>query len=102
MGHVPARRVCLVTLSLSEDGSARFGGRPSSTDVCHTIPYHHALLEIERRSHLVGNRHGTVLDICGGTPESIVVGRDIQRCTGMPNKTTSKTPKQIRKTREAV
>ena len=37
---MPARSVCLVTLSLSEAGPGRFGRRVSATDIYHTIPYH--------------------------------------------------------------
>ena len=36
---MPARSVCLVTLSLSEAGPGRFGGQVSVTDIYHTIPY---------------------------------------------------------------
>ena len=36
---MPARSVCLVTLSLSEAGPGRFGRQQSSTDIYHTIPY---------------------------------------------------------------
>ena len=35
---MPARSVCLVTLSLSEAGPGRFGGQVSVTDIYHTIP----------------------------------------------------------------
>ena len=49
---MPARSVCLVTLSLSEAGpgrfgrqvsvtDGRFGGQVSVTDIYHTIPYRH-------------------------------------------------------------
>ena len=38
--RLPARSVYLVTLSLSEAGSGRFGRQQSSTDIYHTIPYH--------------------------------------------------------------
>ena len=37
---MPARSVCLVTLSLSEAGPGRFGGQVSVTGIYHTIPYH--------------------------------------------------------------
>ena len=37
---MPARSVCLVTLSLSEAGPGRFGRQVSVTDIYHTIPYH--------------------------------------------------------------
>ena len=37
---MPARRVCLVTLSLSKDGPGRFGRQQSSPDFYHTTPYH--------------------------------------------------------------
>ena len=37
---MPARSVCLVTLSLSEAGPGRFGCQPSLTDIYHIIPYH--------------------------------------------------------------
>ena len=37
---MPARSVCLVTLSLSEAGPGRFGGQVSVTDIYHTIPHH--------------------------------------------------------------
>ena len=37
---MPARSVCLVTLSLSEAGPGRFGRQVSLTDLYHTIPYH--------------------------------------------------------------
>ena len=40
---MPARSVCLVTLSLSEAGPGRFGRQPSLTDFCHTIPYHNIM-----------------------------------------------------------
>ena len=36
---MPARSVCLVTLSLSEAGPGRFGRQVSVTDIYHTIPY---------------------------------------------------------------
>ena len=36
---MPARSVCLVTLSLSEAGPGRFGRQASVTDIYHTIPY---------------------------------------------------------------
>ena len=39
---MPARRVCLVTLSLSEAGPGRFGGQVSVTDIYHTITHTHA------------------------------------------------------------
>ena len=35
---MPARSVCLVTLSLSEAGPGRFGRQVSITDIYHTIP----------------------------------------------------------------
>ena len=38
--RMPARSVCLVTLSLSEAGPGRFGRQVSVTDIHHTIPYH--------------------------------------------------------------
>ena len=37
---MPARSVCLVTLSLSEAGPGRFGRQVSVTDIYHAIPYH--------------------------------------------------------------
>ena len=37
---MPARSVCLVTLSLSEAGPGRFGRQVSVIDIYHTIPYH--------------------------------------------------------------
>ena len=37
---MPARSVCLVTLSLSEAGPGRVGRQVSVTDIYHTIPYH--------------------------------------------------------------
>ena len=37
---MPARSVCLVTLSLSEAGPGRFGRQVSVTDIYHTILYH--------------------------------------------------------------
>ena len=37
---MPARSVCLVTLSLSEAGPGRFGRQVFVTDIYHTIPYH--------------------------------------------------------------
>ena len=37
---MPARRVYLVTLSLSEAGPGRFGGQVCVTDIYHTMPYH--------------------------------------------------------------
>ena len=37
---MPARGVCLVTLSLSETGPGHFGGWQSSANFCHTIPCH--------------------------------------------------------------
>ena len=37
---MPARSVCLVTLSLSEVGTGRFGGQASVTDIYHTMPCH--------------------------------------------------------------
>ena len=36
---MPARSVCLVTLSLSEAGPGRFGRQVSVTDIYHTMPY---------------------------------------------------------------
>ena len=36
---MPARSVCLVTLSLSEAGPGRFGGQVSVTDIYYTMPY---------------------------------------------------------------
>ena len=36
---MPARSVCLVTLSLSEAGPGRFGRQISVTDIYHTISY---------------------------------------------------------------
>ena len=36
---MPARSVCLVTLSLSEAGPGRFGRQVSVTGIYHTIPY---------------------------------------------------------------
>ena len=49
---MPARSVCLVTLSLSEAGPGRFGGQVSVTDIYHTIhhtiPYHHFLSSIDQ------------------------------------------------------
>ena len=35
---MPARSVCLVTLSLSEAGPGRFGRQVSVTDIYHTVP----------------------------------------------------------------
>ena len=43
---MPARSVCLVTLSLSEAGPGRFGRHVSVTDIYHTIPYHHRHLHV--------------------------------------------------------
>ena len=40
---MPARSVCLVTLSLSEAGPGRFGRQVSVTDIYHTIPYHRSI-----------------------------------------------------------
>ena len=40
---MPARSVCLVTLSLSEAGPGRFGRQASVTDIYHTMPSHHAI-----------------------------------------------------------
>ena len=40
---MPARSVCLVTLSLSEAGPGRFGRQVSVTDIYHTIPPHHTM-----------------------------------------------------------
>ena len=37
---MPARSVCLVTLSLSEAGPGRFGCQISVTDIYHIIPSH--------------------------------------------------------------
>ena len=37
---MPARSVCLVTLSLSEAGPGRFGFQVSVTDIYHAMPYH--------------------------------------------------------------
>ena len=37
---MPARSVCLATLSLSEAGPGRFGDQVSVTNIYHTIPYH--------------------------------------------------------------
>ena len=37
---MPARGVCLVTLSLSKAGPRRFGRQVSVTDIYHTMPYH--------------------------------------------------------------
>ena len=38
---MPARSVCLVTLSLSEAGPGRFGRQVSVTDLpCHAMPVH--------------------------------------------------------------
>ena len=34
---MPARSVCLVTLSLSEAGPGRFGGQVSVSDIYHTM-----------------------------------------------------------------
>ena len=39
---MPARSVCLVTLSLSEAGPGRFGRQVSVTDIYHAMPCHHA------------------------------------------------------------
>ena len=36
---MPARSLCLVTLSLSEAGPGHFGGQVSVTDIYHAIPY---------------------------------------------------------------
>ena len=36
---MPARSVCLVTLSLSEAGPGRFGRQVSVTEIYHTMPY---------------------------------------------------------------
>ena len=38
---MPARSVCLVTLSLSEAGPGRFGCQVSVTDIYHTMPCMH-------------------------------------------------------------
>ena len=38
--RMPARSVCLVTLSLSEAGPGRFDRQQPSTAFYHTIPYH--------------------------------------------------------------
>ena len=37
---MPARSVCLVTVSLSEAGPGRFGGQVSVTNIYHIMPYH--------------------------------------------------------------
>ena len=42
--RMPARSVCLVTLSLSVAGPGRFGGQSSFADIYHTIPYTEASL----------------------------------------------------------
>ena len=46
--RMPARSVCLVTLSLSEAGPGRFGRQVSVTDIYHTMPYH-AMLQLHTR-----------------------------------------------------
>ena len=46
---MPARSVCLVTLSLSEAGPGRFGRQASVADIYHTIPYHTAYRELLSR-----------------------------------------------------
>ena len=50
-GDVPARSVCLVTLSPSEAGPGRFGRQASVTDICHAMPCHVMIVrfrELER------------------------------------------------------
>ena len=48
---MPARSVCLLTLSLSEAGPGRFGGQVSVTDIYHTIPSHTVALTIDHPSY---------------------------------------------------
>ena len=52
---MPARSVCLVTLSLSEAGPGRFGGQVSVTGIYHTIPYH----TIPYQTCLLATTHGS-------------------------------------------
>ena len=40
MPRMPARSVCLVTLSPSEAGPGRFGRQASVTDIYHAMPCH--------------------------------------------------------------
>ena len=58
---MPARSVCLVTLSLSEAGPGRFGGQVSVTDIYHTIPYSNVAYHVptaEREDGPRGVTHG--------------------------------------------
>ena len=59
---MPARSVCLVTLSLSEAGPGRFSRQVSVTDIYHTIPYHQVRLRsgkyrVKNRLSLWGESH---------------------------------------------
>ena len=51
---MPARSVCLVTLSLSEAGPGRFGRQVSVTDIYHTIPYQSRVAGESRKSCELG------------------------------------------------
>ena len=62
---MPARSVCLVTLSLSEAGPGRFGGQVSVTGIYHTIPpYQFSSGPVRAASHV----HLVVAELCCGTP----------------------------------
>ena len=49
--RMPARSVCLVTLSLSEAGPGRFGRQASVTDIYHAMPCHAMPCETSTMHH---------------------------------------------------
>ena len=57
---MPARSVCLVTLSPSEAGPGRFGRQASVTDIYHAMPCHampHHAISVESITLAMGVRH---------------------------------------------
>ena len=72
---MPARSVCLVTLSLSEAGPGRFGRQASVTDICHAMSPCHAtgaqLHPNQRGSNCVGSGWRNALG-CGLLPMAAV------------------------------
>ena len=77
---MPARSVCLVTLSLSEAGPGRFGGQVSVTGIYHTIPPpYHALrvclcLATASSSGTRSGGVGSRLTVCSDSPTGRTLG----------------------------
>ena len=71
--RMPARSVCLVTLSLSEAGPGRFGRQASVTDIYHAMPPCHSTSMVDS---VTGLRHAE----CSRAPDHALLTDMVPRC----------------------